>query len=352
MKIEELTFFRFIAASIVVIFHYGRDATKLGGIFIAGSEMVTFFFVLSGFVMGIVYLNKNLNPTSYWWARISRIVPVYMLALILTLLVNYVIGIKLDYSALILNLTFLQAWFPPYSLSMNVPSWAVSVEAFFYLLFPFLIAIIKQYNLSALTMLIIALGFWLLTQLILVGVITMGWYHGYPSISHDLIYYFPLSHLCSFMLGIAGAALIINNHYSIKNEFISLLVFSLALFLVVMSINHADIISRLLKIDFTYKPSFFAPIFLIVILTISICRSQLLMLLKAKPLLLLGESSYSLYILQHPIYIIFAKYIGSSLPFNSAIKFTLFFLFLTLISVLCFLVFEKPMNKFLREKMV
>jgi peptidoglycan/LPS O-acetylase OafA/YrhL len=42
-----------------VIFHFGRDATGFSGVLIAGPQMVTFFLVLSGFVMTLSYLNKK-----------------------------------------------------------------------------------------------------------------------------------------------------------------------------------------------------------------------------------------------------------------------------------------------------
>ena len=51
MRIEELTFLRFVAAAIVVIFHYGQEATGFSGALTSGPEMVTFFFVLSGFFL-------------------------------------------------------------------------------------------------------------------------------------------------------------------------------------------------------------------------------------------------------------------------------------------------------------
>jgi len=63
MRIEELTFFRFLAAAIVVASHFNQDATGLTGALVAGPEMVTFFFVLSGFVMGIAYLKKDISIT-------------------------------------------------------------------------------------------------------------------------------------------------------------------------------------------------------------------------------------------------------------------------------------------------
>jgi peptidoglycan/LPS O-acetylase OafA/YrhL len=47
MRVEALTFFRFFAAMIVVIYHYGQN-TKLAGMFYpfitSGPQMVTFFY--------------------------------------------------------------------------------------------------------------------------------------------------------------------------------------------------------------------------------------------------------------------------------------------------------------------
>lgn len=61
MRVESLTFFRFIAAFIVVIFHFGTGTwfTKIFGRFVtAGPQMVSFFFVLSGFIMLLSQINS------------------------------------------------------------------------------------------------------------------------------------------------------------------------------------------------------------------------------------------------------------------------------------------------------
>lgn len=60
MKIEELTFFRFIAASVVVVFHFGRDATGFSGILVSGPQMVTFFL----FCPGLSWAYPTLTKTS------------------------------------------------------------------------------------------------------------------------------------------------------------------------------------------------------------------------------------------------------------------------------------------------
>ena len=85
MRIDSITIFRFIAALIVINFHFGKTLLDWPRILIAGSEMVTFFFVLSGFVMSYSYLpRKNIIPTEFWISRFKRLSPAYYVALILS----------------------------------------------------------------------------------------------------------------------------------------------------------------------------------------------------------------------------------------------------------------------------
>ena len=77
-RIESLTFLRFVAAFIVVVFHFGRS-TGLAQIarpaIISGPQMVTFFFVLSGFVLMVAYYPRNVTSATFYLARFARIAP-------------------------------------------------------------------------------------------------------------------------------------------------------------------------------------------------------------------------------------------------------------------------------------
>ena len=118
MRVESLTFFRFIAAFIVVIFHFGAGTwfTKIFGRFVtAGPEMVSFFFVLSGFVMIISQINKvNFCTKKYYYGRIARIFPVYLIGLLIILPFKYYINPISHNTSLFLSVTFLQSWVSPY----------------------------------------------------------------------------------------------------------------------------------------------------------------------------------------------------------------------------------------------
>ena len=216
MRVESLTFFRFIAAIIVVCFHFGKDTSIpvwLGDIAISGAQMVTFFFVLSGFVMMVSHYHKQGQSISaYYISRLARILPVYWLALVPFVLVYS------DPLGFLLSATLVQAWVSPYPLQPNVPGWSLSVEVFFYLLFPWLLILVRRYKATALLISAVALSIYLLTQAILSRLIQPDIYPGDPSVIHDLIFFFPLSHLCSFLLGMAAGKLYLERKAFFNNQ--------------------------------------------------------------------------------------------------------------------------------------
>ncbi|MEE9412150.1 MAG: acyltransferase [Methylococcales bacterium] len=346
MRINELTTFRFIAAAIVVIFHFGKEATGFSGILVAGPEMVTFFFVLSGFVLGVSYFNKDMKKLRFWWERAARITPMYFIGLLMMILLSIIQGREIDPLAVVLNFSFLQSWIYPYSLSVNPPGWSLSVEAFFYLLFPFIFYIFKIYNLSNVKVVVLSATTWMLTQIILIVVLTKE--VDPDSLLHHLVYYFPISHYCSFLMGVSGAVLLINKRYLILNNMLSIvLVFSI-IYLVVFSINNRAQLSNLIGMNLAFGSSFFSPLFLVLIMGVSICRSNVMKILSLRPLVLLGEASFSIYILQVPLHEIYVAHISGQFSFPPAVDFAAYFCFLTAISIVCFLCIEKPANKYLR----
>jgi peptidoglycan/LPS O-acetylase OafA/YrhL len=348
MRIEELTFFRFLAAAIVVVFHYGSDATGLTGALISGPEMVTFFFVLSGFVMGIAYLKKDIPIAGYLWARVSRIMPVYLLALALVVISHIMLNKEVDTVSLLLNLTLLQSWVSPHPLSLNSPGWSLSVEAFFYISFPLILYLIKKYSLSSVHIVISALTIWGVTHILTTVILTSGLYGGFPSYSHDKIFYFPLTHLCSFLFGISGAIWILERKQKAYNKELILLLFLVVFTAIVLILNSKSFIMNHLDLKLAFGSSLLAPLFIIFIVSITLCRSSIIRIFSIYPLVLLGEASYSLYILQKPVYQIYKKYFSETLALEAPTDFYVFFVFLTFISILTFLLFEKPANEFLR----
>lgn len=110
---------------------------------------VSFFFVLSGFILAHVYSSKQISSYgSFIRARFARLWPVHAFSLILLVLLVRHDSITFDgpgmfdkWVVLGFNLTLLHSMFPflAYTFSWNAVSWSISTEMFFYFAFPLLI---------------------------------------------------------------------------------------------------------------------------------------------------------------------------------------------------------------------
>ena len=346
MRVESLTFFRFLAALIVVIFHFGRN-TELAQLafpfLISGPQMVTFFFALSGFVMMISHYNKqNESLKSYYIARIARIAPLYYVALIMMVYFVYGTG-KNDLTGLLLSSTFLQSWFSPYPLSFNDPGWSLSVEVLFYLCFPLILFIVKKSNISPIKFALIALIIYIFTQLLLSNWMPEQLHHEYKRVSFEIIYYFPVSHFCSFLLGVAGGYLYCYYPKSFNRKG----VMPFILMIVVMYITYYVLqyplaVRQFIGHRIAFESSFYALIFILLILAIARSNNILTKTLSMRFFVLLGESSYALYILQKPIHIVYNKYIAGHINVSQDNHFYLYLSLLVFISIVSLYVIEKP----------
>lgn len=356
MQLNQITFTRFLAALSVVFFHYGSTVFPAnipfyGQAFQAGPIAVNYFYLLSGFIMAIAYFSvdqsKALNKKRYWIARFARIYPVYLLALVLVAAGKFQApGFSTD---LVLNLTLLQAWIPGYSLSLNSPGWSLSVEAFFYATFPFILILIQRVGLKQVTLL--ALLLWLATQVIHTFWLNSSAYEA-KNLLHDAIYYHPLMHFNAFLLGVVVGAYFKQNHQHIKDQFSRfslpvLLLCSIVIFLLLAQPQPAKI--PYLNIDIALTNGLIGPIFLLFIIALAINRGIVSKVFNLPILALLGEASYSLYILQRPIYGIYDRTIAKYLAMPETLHFYLYLTLLITISIASYKLFETPMRAFIRK---
>jgi peptidoglycan/LPS O-acetylase OafA/YrhL len=356
MRIEALTPLRFVAAMIVVISHFGAEtglASVAGGFLTTGPQTVSFFFVLSGFVLTLAYCGRweRSTPSSFWWARVARIVPVYLLALVFTLSLPGNAP-SADAKIVVLDLLFLQAWFPPYPLAINGPAWSLSVEAFFYFSFPLSLWCLKQSAPRAGRLLIASLMVWAFAQAVLDNLLHPRFYAGFPSTSFDLIHYFPLTHLPSFWLGIAGGYWLLQHRSRIDwSTPVSTILVATTTAVLIASLAFKDLYASLNGFRAPLHGGFFAPLFLSFILVLSVANARSTAWLAAPMLVLFGEASYSLYLLQQPIHQLYSEFIVPRWGFAQAVGFYGYAVLLVLVSIGVFLTFERPLQRGLRRLM-
>lgn len=354
MKLNQLTFTRYIAALTVIFFHFGNEAFPanikwLHPVITAGPVAVCYFFALSGFIMAVAYYAPNrptkspFNRWKYWFARVARIYPIYAIALLMIIAANLQ-GEGKDPVTIFLSLTMLQAWIPGYAMTLNSPGWSLSVQFFFYLLFPLLLTRVRKHKLDNLP--IIGIVLWVITQIVQI------WLHNLPVYDpetrlHEFIYYFPLMHVNTFILGfIVGVYFGDGKLNSLANRW-NVILLLVTTILIILMLAYENTLETMLGFLIDYHNGLIAPLFLAFIVLLSFHKGWTTRLLCSPFLILLGESSYSLYILQRPIYGVYDRTIGQWLKFNPNIHFYFFVLLLTIVAIVSFKYIETPSRNFL-----
>ena len=152
IELKPLTSLRFFAAAMIAMLHLQQNF-PVPWHEISDKSLrtgVTFFFVLSGFILTHVYIDQSgLTLRKFLTLRFARIYPVHIAALMLLIALLpwsdiFFAGPSPDVNvpALVAKLLLVDSIIPtqPFQYSWNGVSWSISTEMFFYLAFPFLLA--------------------------------------------------------------------------------------------------------------------------------------------------------------------------------------------------------------------
>lgn len=154
-RLPSLTGARFVAAAFVFCFHStyvypfasaGAQKTTSALFTQGGYAGVTFFFVLSGFVLTWSMRQTDTAP-KFWRRRFFKIYPNHLLTFLAALiLLTVVTRTTVRVSDGVLNLLLLQSWSTNLSVrfDFNPVAWSLSCEALFYFCFPFLLKLINK----------------------------------------------------------------------------------------------------------------------------------------------------------------------------------------------------------------
>lgn len=338
MKIPQITFTRFIAAMAIVISHFNKDMflyniDYISNVFLRANVGVSYFFILSGFIMVVAYHKKErIAYFDYYKNRFARIYPLYVLGLLLYLVTKYS---NFSFYKVFLYLLGLQSWIPGEAMILNFPGWSISVEFLFYLIFPVLYNYF--YVKGNKSIWVITVMIWIITQIFSGLYVESSYYEGPHTQSHELLYYFPLMHINEFLAGNLAGIFFVNNHRRKNYDIPVMIIFIL-------------IILSLIFIPLFYHNGLMAILFIPFIVLISKNSGVITRLFSLKQLEYLGEASYAVYITHIPVLYILREVIQWSAPNIGIDKvFGIYIIVLICTSVLFYQFIEKPLRNSLKK---
>ncbi len=215
--LHALTGLRLVAALAVYFSHIAAPAGApdwLHALQKSGYAGVTFFFVLSGFVLALNYfdsLRTRQQVWSYAAARFARVYPLYLAVLSWPSVHLWASGELAEWH-LLQKVLGIQAWNPDLRVAFGFvgPAWSISVELFLYATLPLLVPVLRRLDRQIATLLTsIAV---VLAVLFVLAYLFEAAGRGDlpatdPSSAHRWLYRTPLSRIGDFVVGILAARL-------------------------------------------------------------------------------------------------------------------------------------------------
>lgn len=313
--LHPLTSLRFFAALAIFLQHSG-EALRLPFQHLTPVPFnfgVDFFFILSGFILSYVHadIGTTYSKKSFYVARIARIWPLHIVTLLLWLAVvpqpSWLIAGAESYviETTLANIFLLQAWVPIFFVyfSFNSVSWSISTEAFFYLLFPWLA--INWRRTWYWKFALVVMG--VLAILMICDAFHIPPLSGTGDLSsitiHGIVYISPFVRIFEFVLGMCSALLFRRISPTVQRipPFLLTLLEILAIVLMPSIWRFSQSLSNDLFRSSETAVGFFANsvpmalLFAVMIVVYAVGKGLISRLLSWRPLILLGEASFALY---------------------------------------------------------
>jgi peptidoglycan/LPS O-acetylase OafA/YrhL len=301
-RLPSLTGLRFLAAFLVFGFHvnashlFGHAGVQrgVGYVFGEGAVGVSFFFILSGFVL-TWSARAGDTARAFWRRRAAKIYPNHVTTALVALGAVVVFGGALSVAAVVTNLALLQAWVPRESVffGLNTPSWSLSCELFFYLCFPLLLHLINRMGTRLLWPATVA-------GLALVWLMPVGAMALPAGLRYWFVYVFPPVRMIEFVIGILLARIVRSGRW-IRLGAAPAAVLAVAGYLVAAHLPGA----------FSYIAGTVVPLALLIPAVASTDVRGTLSVLRSRTMVFLGEVSFAFYLVHQLAIRLVAKALGS-----------------------------------------
>lgn len=375
-----ITGLRFVAALWVLLSHYTEVSPWAGWAHQwarNGPMGVTLFFILSGFVLTYNYAAEFSHSAErafdFLRARFARVYPMYACALLLSVPIGIVFTDALTQSSrpsapiavlgVVADALMLQAFLPfrPFHY-WNGPAWSLSAELVFYLVFPMFACNVLS-RLRGLRSLAWCIVLCYLVEIILFSVVSLALYSRYNV--YDMTFkavfvlrFSPLIRVWEFLLGcLLGAAFLrLRNsldggaaHALAKRGVRDALVLTACVTVAAVVTVMPRLVGNGPVMAEARYSLLVIPSFALLVLALAAGPTWISAVLDRPLGHLLGESSYSLYIIQAPLLTLFLHLLGDGHALTG-ISSTISIIATIGLSVACFKLIEVPARRALRPR--
>jgi peptidoglycan/LPS O-acetylase OafA/YrhL len=317
-KLDALTSLRFVAALLVFTWHC-VPMHQISATFSLGYVGVGFFFLLSGFILTYSYRTAfatGIHPAAlraFYAARFARIVPLHLVTmppLILTMVYfgNPLwtgVGAQTRLTEIAAQAVLMQSWFAERAVHFggNGPSWSISVEAFFYALFPLLAFVMLRAFRKAppRAVLAVAFGVWLLQVAVLSP--------QHASVDDWRFYVFPPARLADFVVGMLIGVAVVRGDPAGRWRLRGTSMEMLAVTAVAISIVFSPLLPLALQFSAVLMPAWAFAIYVF-----AARRGAISRVLEHPVLVRLGEVSFAFYLIHLAVIVSLTQWLGTSHP--------------------------------------
>ncbi len=349
-----LTGIRTLLAIFIILFHFTPPHLGLLYPFIDnGYVFVGVFFLISGYVLTYNYADRgrSLSKREFWLARISRLYPVYLFVLLISLSMVqdewHTRSHAEFWQGMILTPFVLQGWSPSVATFWNTVAWTLTSECVLYAAFPWLIRL--PWPKQPLRLIALLIGLWI------VGLIPHSLYL-YLNPDHIVgpidrysssefirfLKYTPLPYVCTFLTGVTLGklqhALTLTQRQRFTLAAGSLAAVGLFFYALVGHTPYLLIHGGLMT-----------PVFAALVLGLS-GPHPISALFSWRPLLLIGESSYCLYLLHFNVFQLLHTYHVPEHLHLAALEPWLSYVILILLALAVFHFVEVPARKAILDR--